>query len=81
MNQNARLKTEAEKRRSRWNKAEKPYFKSCLFCCLSCKQTVQFGEAKFDMHNCPKTTKGETFFPYKFEEQQRAMKEQGKRKR
>ena len=80
MSHNVRLKTEAEKRRQRWNKAEKPYFKACLECVLSCTQTIQHGKTVFNMMNCPKAIKGEVFFPYKFEEMTRAEKEQQKRR-
>ena len=80
MSHNARLKTEAEKRRQRWNKAEKPYFAACLKCVLSCEQTVQHGSKVFDITHCPKTVKGEVFFPYKFEAMRQAEKEQQKRR-
>ena len=75
MSHNARLKTEAEKRRQRWNKAEKPYFAACLKCVLSCEQTVQHGRKVFDIHSCPKTVKGEVFFPYKLKEQAERLKQ------
>ena len=80
MSSKARLKTEAEKRRQRWNKAEKPYYAACLKCVLSCCQTVQHGSTIFDMTHCPKTVKGEIFFPYNFEAMRQAEKEQQKRR-
>ena len=80
MGRKARLKTEAERRRTRWNKAEKPYFAACLKCVLSCRQTIAHGSAVFDMTHCPKTVKGEIFFPYKFEAMKQAEKEQQQRR-
>lgn len=75
MGSNARLKTEADQRRQRWNKAEKPYFAACLKCVLSCEQTIAHGRTVFDMTHCPKTVKGEIFFPYKFEAMRREESE------
>ena len=80
MSHNARLKTEAEKRRQRWNKAEKPYYAACLTCVLSCEQTIAHGSTAFDITHCPKAVKGYTFFPYKLETMMKEEKEQTKRR-
>lgn len=65
--------TEAQKRqeklrRKRWEKAEKPYFRCCLKCSLSCSMTIQHGAYSYDIFNCPRENRGEPTFPYKWAE-------------
>ena len=59
---------QADLRRKRWNKAEKPYFKACLTCMLSCSQVIKYARAGYDIFSCPKKDKGEPMFPYKYAE-------------
>ena len=61
-------KKQADLRRKRWNKAEKPYFKPCLTCALSCSMTIQYSAAGYNIFTCPKKDKGEPMFPYKYKE-------------
>ena len=67
------MQSEAQKRqiklrKHRWEKAERPYFKCCLVCTLSCSMTIQNGNFSYDIFTCPKRDRGEPAFPYKFEE-------------
>ena len=67
------MQSEAQKRqiklrKYRWEKAERPYFKCCLVCTLSCSMTIQHGNFSYDIFTCPKRDRGEPAFPYKFEE-------------
>ena len=62
-------------RRSKWNRAEKPYYKECLSCSLSCSQIIMYGTMSYDILNCPKKHKGEPAFPYKFAEMKREREE------
>lgn len=62
------LKRQADLRRKRWNKAEKPYFKPCLTCALSCSMTIQHSATGYNIFTCPKTDRGEPAFPYKWAE-------------
>lgn len=61
-------KRQMKLRKRRWEKAEKPYFKCCLVCTLSCSMTIQHGNFSYDIFSCPKRDRGEPAFPYKFEE-------------
>lgn len=67
------MTTEAQKRqeklrRKRWEKAERPYFKCCLYCSLSCDMTIEHGRHSYDIFSCPRQNRGEPTFPYKFKE-------------
>ena len=61
-------KRQMKLRKHRWEKAERPYFKCCLVCTLSCSMTIQHGNFSYDIFSCPKRDRGEPAFPYKFEE-------------
>ena len=61
-------KRQIKLRKHRWEKAERPYFKCCLVCTLSCSMTIQHGNFSYDIFTCPKRDRGEPAFPYKFEE-------------
>ena len=63
-------------RRSKWNRAEKPYFHECLSCSLSCEQIIQHGATSYNILNCPKAHKGEPLFPYKFMEMKKEYMQQ-----
>ena len=61
-------KRQADLRRKRWNKAERPYFKCCLSCSLSCNMTIEHGCHSYDIFSCPRQNRGEPTFPYKWAE-------------
>ena len=61
------LKRQADLRRKRWNKAERPYFKCCLTCSLSCTMTIKHAGAGYDIFTCPKKDRGEPKYPYAYE--------------
>ena len=55
-------------RKKRWEKAERPYFKCCLSCSLSCNMTIEHGCHSYDIFSCPRQNRGEPTFPYKWAE-------------
>ena len=66
-------KTETQKRleklrQAKWNKEEKPYYRECLSCSLSCEQLIRYRETSYNILTCPKTHKGSPMFPYKYAE-------------
>ena len=71
----ARQQAAAEKRREKWNKAEKPYFNWCLRCDLSCKQIIARGQTDYDIMNCPRKHTDTAKFPYKYEDMKKQQKE------
>lgn len=73
-----RVKELAEKRRNKWNRAEKPYFNWCLRCDLSCKQIIARGPTDYDIMNCPRKHTDTAKFPYKYEDMKRAEEERRK---
>ena len=73
-------KRQADLRRKRWNKAEKPYFKPCLTCALSCSQVIKYAGAGYDIFTCPKKDRGEPFFPYKWAEMLKEHEKEEKEK-
>ena len=64
---NEAQKRQAKLRKHRWEKAERPYFKCCLVCTLSCSMTVQHGSNSYDIFSCPKRDRGEPMYPYAYE--------------
>ena len=76
----ARQQATEEKRRDKWNKAEKPYFNWCLRCDLSCKQIIARGQTDYDIMNCPRKHTDTAKFPYKYEDMKRAEEERRKQR-
>lgn len=73
-------KRQIKLRRHRWDKAERPYFKCCLTCALSCSMTIQNGSFSYDIFTCPKKDRGEPTYPYAYEKMKKereAMLEAG----
>ena len=61
------MKRQIKLRRHRWDKAERPYFKCCLTCALSCSTTIQHEGVSYDIFSCPKKDRGEPTYPYTYE--------------
>ena len=78
MRRSEKKKEIADRRRTKWNKAKKPYFNWCLHCDLSCQQIIAREKTEYSILNCPRKHNDTPKFPYKYEEMVRKNKEGSK---